>query len=374
MKGLVMVGLAVIVLIGILVSSFFRRSDNAEQRIIHASTQPAIHPDYLARKAEEERTRLAQKRALEERRRQQAERLRRQAEKQRLEALMARRSSDPRASSRFSTLSPQLSSSGGPQTSQAHGATEGARDVDAQLSEALARAALDHAYSDEARRDQAVSVPDPKHAVRPRHARTHRPRGVYLRAGTALPAVLLTRVITERPGPVQAIITHDIFATGAARQVLIPAGTRVLGFVDTQPSAGQRAIDVAWNRLIYDDGTTLLLEDASTGRGDGAAGLRGQVDNHWPSFYTHAFLTSVTGAVAQLSQRRRSTGDNSGSSGEDAASALGRNLSDVTREVARRNLERPPTIEIAPGTRLAITLLEDLVFSPAADSERAHPS
>jgi type IV secretion system protein VirB10 len=215
-------------------------------------------------------------------------------------------------------------------------------------------------------------------AYAPIRAVLHPPPGLLLRAGTSIPATLITHISSEVAGPVQAVVNHTVYGIGdderGRRRPIIPAGTRLFGFNEGRASLGDRRLAIAWNRLQFADGRTLVLERVATTDGQGTAGVAARVANRWPSFYFPAFLTSITGATAQLSQRRGSRGNGELSGGEEAAAALGRNLSEVTRQVAERNLSRAPILEVRAGASLVVMLTEDLVFmQPPKPPGRSRP-
>jgi type IV secretion system protein VirB10 len=72
---------------------------------------------------------------------------------------------------------------------------------------------------------------------------------------------------------------------------------------------------------------------------------------------------SVFGAGAQLSQPRPSPGEVI-SPGQIAAAQLGQQFSALGTELARRNLQVQPTLEIRPGYRFNVIVTKDIVLEP----------
>ena len=181
-----------------------------------------------------------------------------------------------------------------------------------------------------------------------------------LRAGTFIPAQLLTPVTSASAGtrPVMAMVSHDVL--GHPRAVVIPVGSRLLGRLVGDVSPGRERAVIAWDRLDLPDGRAFDLGGLEATSADGSAGVPGRVDHHWRSLYAHAFLTSLVGGLAQVSQR--SEGTLGASTGEIFASGVGRDLSQVTEDVVDRVLRRPSTLTIPRGQRLAVLVTRDVTF------------
>lgn len=196
-------------------------------------------------------------------------------------------------------------------------------------------------------------------------------------AGTVLPAMLVTAMNSDMPGELVAQISRNIYDS-QQRHLLIPRGTRVIGRYDNQVALGQSRVLVAWTRLIFPDGRSLSLPGLPTLDLRGAAGVRTRVDNHYGRLYGQAFLLSIIGAGAQLSQPQQSSILAPPSSGQVAAGALGQQLSQVSMETIRRNMDVRPTLEVRAGTPFYVFLGRDLVLDepwvdPWAAVERATP-
>jgi type IV secretory pathway VirB10-like protein len=206
--------------------------------------------------------------------------------------------------------------------------------------------------------------PRPAPRYEPQRAERHPPPGRYvLRAGTSLDAVLQSHVHSEVPGQVVAQVSGDVYDSRSGRYLLIPAGSLLLGRLDRSAVFGEQRVQIAWERLQYPGGRTVVLAGLPTADGSGAAGVSDRVDNHWGRLYGHAFLTSLVGAAGQLSQPQRSAvGFQAPSFGQEAAGAIGRDLAQVTERVLERNLQVRPTLEIRPGFLLHVVLTEDYFF------------
>jgi type IV secretory pathway VirB10-like protein len=184
--------------------------------------------------------------------------------------------------------------------------------------------------------------------------------GVWLEAGTLIPAALVTAVDSDVAGPLVAQVTQDVFDR-EQREVVIPRGSRLIGAYDSQVALGERRLLVAWSRLIFPDGSGMSFPGLPAATRAGEAGLAGAVDNHLARVFGSAVLLSILSAGVQLSQPQESaTFGAAASTRQVAAAAVGQQLSSVAIELLRREMSVPPTIRIAAGTRFLVFLRGDV--------------
>lgn len=178
-----------------------------------------------------------------------------------------------------------------------------------------------------------------------------------LRAGTIIPAALVTGVQSDLPGLVIAQVTEPVRDSLTGSHVLIPQGARLIGTYDSQLTAGQTRLLLAWTRLLLPDGRSIELNRMPAADATGQAGLSDRVDHHWGSTAKAALISTVLSIGAQ-----------SGFAGNesDIARALRDGASDsisrTGRQIVDRELSRRPTITIRPGMPIMALLTEDLNF------------
>ena len=119
-----------------------------------------------------------------------------------------------------------------------------------------------------------------------------------MKAGTVIPAALITALNSDLPGEVIAQVTEPVYDHVTGRTVLIPQGSRLIGQYDSQIAYGQQRALIAWNRIIMPDGRSINIGSMSGADLSGAAGLQDRVDDHcWQLARGHPALDRL--------QRRR---------------------------------------------------------------------
>ncbi|MBP0650831.1 TrbI/VirB10 family protein, partial [Mycobacterium tuberculosis] len=90
----------------------------------------------------------------------------------------------------------------------------------------------------------------------------------------------ITGIRSDLPGQITAQVTENIYDSPTGRILLIPQGTRVIGQYDNGVGFGQRRILLVWNRLIFPNGRSVVLERQPGADTQGYAGLEDGVDYH----------------------------------------------------------------------------------------------
>lgn len=187
-----------------------------------------------------------------------------------------------------------------------------------------------------------------------------------VKAGWLIPAVLESGINSDLPGQVCARVRENVYDTRTGKYLLIPQGTKACGVYDSQVAMGQTRILLVWNRLIFEDGSSINLQGMPGADQAGYAGFDGNVDNHYMRIFGSAILMTAISAGAQLSQPQQSTNTNTApSTGQTLSAALGQQLGQVGTAMMQQNLQVQPTIKQAPGYRFNIMVTRDMVFSSA---------
>jgi type IV secretion system protein VirB10 len=186
-------------------------------------------------------------------------------------------------------------------------------------------------------------------------------------AGMIVPAVLVTQGDSDLPGLMTGRVRENVYDSATGRHLLIPQATTIIGVYDSVVTFGQERLLVAWQRLIFPDGTKLNIGGMPGTDLIGAAGLEDQVDRHYTSIFGSSLLLSVMTAGVTLSQQNDNpSGVGQGSTQDQVkntlATALGQNLGEVGSQMLRREMNVQPTIRIRPGSRFNVLVNRDLIF------------
>ena len=180
-----------------------------------------------------------------------------------------------------------------------------------------------------------------------------------VQAGSIIPAALITGIRSDLPGQITAQVTENIYDSPTGKILLVPQGTRVIGQYDSGVGFGQRRILLVWNRLIFPNGRSIVLERQPGADAEGYAGLEDGVDYHWGELFKAAALSTIL-----------SIGAEAGSSGQesDIVRALrqgaSNSVSQTGQQIVQRQLNIAPTLTIRPGFPVRVIVTRDLVLEP----------
>lgn len=182
-----------------------------------------------------------------------------------------------------------------------------------------------------------------------------------LRAGAVIPATLISGINSDLPGQIIAQVSADVYDTATGKHLLIPQGSRLIGRYSSEIIYGQGRLLVAWQRIVYPDGTALDIGAMPGADAAGYSGFHDQVDNHYFRTFASAILMSAIVGGISMSQ---STGNDDGqtSASEAMTQALGRVLGRTAAQIISKNLNVAPTLKIRPGYRFNVMVTKDIVL------------
>jgi type IV secretory pathway VirB10-like protein len=189
--------------------------------------------------------------------------------------------------------------------------------------------------------------------------------------GTVIDTVLTNRLDGSSAAPVNCLVTNALYShTG--RQVLIPAGARILGETKPVQAFGETRLAVSFHRLLMPDGRTYRLDQFLGLNQIGDAGLRDQVNQHYLSTFGAA---AAVGLISGLSQYLGSAGLGSGDGNRTIviAGGVGDATAQATLQVMNRFLNRLPTITIREGHRVKVYLTSDIELPAYLASSAPNP-
>lgn len=179
-----------------------------------------------------------------------------------------------------------------------------------------------------------------------------------LQAGAVIPAALITGIRSDLPGQITAQVTENVYDSPTGRILLIPQGTRLLGQYDNGVGLSQRRILLVWNRLIFPNGRSIVLERQPGTDAQGYAGLEDGVDMHAWDLAKAVGLSTLLSVSAELAM------DDEDELIQALQSGAQDTINDAGQEIIRRQLQVAPTLTIRPGFPVRVMVTRDLVLEP----------
>ena len=232
---------------------------------------------------------------------------------------------------------------------------------------------LGGADADPNRQDRKNAFLDAQGAVKTTDylvASLQHPRSPYeLKAGTLIPAVLITGINSDLPGPVIGQVRENVYDTVTGNYLLVPQGARLLATYDSMVSWGQERVLVCWNRLIFPNGDSVNLQCMPAADLEGAAGLTDEVNEHWWRLLKGAAIATLLAASSE-----GLAGNVSGYNPtvpQMFANGAGQNINQIGQQLTRRDLQVQPTITVRPGFSVNVIVTKDVVLPPYATGRGA---
>ncbi|MBF0570768.1 MAG: hypothetical protein HQL12_02730 [Candidatus Omnitrophica bacterium] len=194
-----------------------------------------------------------------------------------------------------------------------------------------------------------------------------KPRCPYeVKAGSYIPAALITGINSDLPGSVNAQVTENVYDTTTGNYLLIPQGAKLVGEYNSNLTFGQKRVQVVWNRIIFPDGKSIDLEKMQGADTAGYTGFHDKVDNHYLRIYGNAALLSLMGAGYDILNRKA---EQSTDPRETVAASVGQKLSDVSGQALEKNMDVQPTLIIDSGYKFKIIVMKDMVLENIEDAQ-----
>ncbi len=193
-------------------------------------------------------------------------------------------------------------------------------------------------------------------------------------AGSMIPAVLVSGINSDLPGPILAQVSQSVFDSATGRSLLIPQGSRLIGAYSNASTYGQQRVRIAWQRLIFPNTASMDLPQMPGADKSGYSGFTDQVDNHYLATFGTAALMSLISAGQMVGQMATfGGGAGYGAYGyyqpnqwamasEMAGSAASGQFGSMGQQMIGNGMNRPATIEIRPGYQFNVMVTEDLAF------------
>lgn len=183
-------------------------------------------------------------------------------------------------------------------------------------------------------------------------------RGTYIRC------VLQSRVISDFPGYTSCIVTEPVYSVNG-RRLLLPRGSRVMGFYNADSVIGERAA-IVWDRVTTPTGLDVNMRSPGVDN-LGAAGNPGHYTAHWGQRITSALLISMLSDAFKYAGAEYGPSQTTFGNGfvvqSPFESNTARTLERLAQTALERNMARPPTVTINQGTVVNVYVARDVDFS-----------
>lgn len=183
-------------------------------------------------------------------------------------------------------------------------------------------------------------------------------RGTYIRC------VLQSRVISDFPGYTACIVTEPVYSVNG-RRLLLPRGSKVMGFYNADSVIGDRAA-IVWDRITTPTGLDVNMRSPGVD-GLGSAGNAGYYTAHWGQRLASALLISMLSDAFKYVGAEQGQPQTSLSDGTTVQnpyeSNTARTLERMANLALERNMARPPTVTINQGTVVNVYVARDVDFS-----------
>lgn len=191
-----------------------------------------------------------------------------------------------------------------------------------------------------------------------------------IRAGRLIPAVLMTPIVSNIEGIITAQVEQDIYAA-QGRAVLIPRGTKVMGFYKNDNKIGQSRLSIVWREMITPQGVNILLTNAMSADSRGINGVEGYLDNKFKERYgLGLFLNTLSnGLMISISNLTQKSGTMTSPYTAQLFSTAQGDINNIFKQLISEQAKIKPTIEIRAGSRIYITPTTHMWFPVPKNGE-----
>lgn len=197
-------------------------------------------------------------------------------------------------------------------------------------------------------------------AVKDKRTRGHE---FEIKTGSIIPAIMVTGINSDLAGNIIAQVSYNVYDSTTGNNLLIPQGTKLFGVYDSKVVFGQSRVLVAWNRVIFPDGSSLTLPSMNGTDMSGYSGFKDKVNNHSMRIFGSAILMSlITGGTSYAVDHANNDNSDENSLSSQMTASLAQQIGQTSTRLLEQNLSIKPTLEIRAGYQFNIVLTKDLVF------------
>lgn len=191
-----------------------------------------------------------------------------------------------------------------------------------------------------------------------------------IRAGRMIPAILTTAISSDLSGIVTAQIEQDIYAA-MGRAVLIPRGSKAIGFYTNNTKIGHERLEIRWREIITPQGINIMLTDALVADNMGMAGAIGAINNkYWERYgIAYSISTLTNGIMLGIASKMNTNGSANNQYATEMYSNARSDISSIVQDIMQQQSQIKPTIEIRSGSRIFLVPTNHMWFAKPKNGE-----
>lgn len=186
-------------------------------------------------------------------------------------------------------------------------------------------------------------------------------RNTLIAQGNLIHAILESSINSDLPGYLRAIVSEPVYSEDGT-QILITAGSRLIGQYKSGMQTGQSRVFIVWTRIIEPNGVSIQIGSPDVDSLGESGQNADKIDYHFWQMFGTATMLSILGAGAS----------NVGVSSTDQYNAAQAYRESVAQSLAQsaqsslsQNTSIPPTLHINQGTPVIVFVTKDLRFDKA---------
>lgn len=190
------------------------------------------------------------------------------------------------------------------------------------------------------------------------------PSSTIVQAGTLIPAMLFSGINTDSSGQVTAVIQSDIFDSATGQNLLIPAGSQVIGKYDGGAAKNGR-VTLAFSVIVLPNGGSYALNNDCIMAVDGAGynGIKGKVHHHTDKAIRGGLFASTIAALGSIAAGNVNNNSNTYSAGQLAMQgAMANVMNSASNMFANSSNNVTETVTIPPGYQFNLYVTQPISF------------
>lgn len=189
------------------------------------------------------------------------------------------------------------------------------------------------------------------------------PSNRVIQAGTLIPAMLFSGINTDAPGQVIAQIMADVYDTATHSVLLIPAGSRIIGMLDTTSrTKGSGRVGVVFSTLLMPDGGSYSLGESLVASDSGGYnGIQGKVNRHTERVLSGGAVAAGLAALGSYASGNTSTRDTY-TGGQLAMQGAMASLLQTSSDMFKDAASVEATVTIKPGYEFNVCVVQPISF------------